>query len=503
MNVAFYSYKGGVGRTQLVANLARYLYLYENKKVLLMDWDLEAPGLHYYFKKTNEDFKGEGLIDLLEKYVQLVKNNNPAEITEAQLPKFEAVHITPTECLNETTGARIDIIAAGAYADFPTYRQKIIDFNWNEFYKFLDGARYLEYTIKPNLKDLGYDFVFIDSRTGISDYQNICNIQLVDANVIVIAPNMQNLEGCMEVAKSIVESPYVKEGNRKPIVFPILSRVDVYAEDYPVFENMYKQKCQFLIDNLNELHKNNDAFIPFRIDINEYVKNTRLPYNIRIAIGENQLFNENHNPLLLGEFHQQFQNIANYLLQPSKKVAIIYILKDSATANWLSTSLKKLGINVLADTNSVPSGVKMEDFMNEITKQADVIMPILSEDCLTSTQFLHEFAHFSADPQKKIILFYSSLDVLNNIQGDMFSENLIENSKNKLLKAREKALETLNLQDLESINLDEFMKEISINQKFLILPQILARLNKENTVLLDNNISENLIKIVKSIKETT
>jgi MinD-like ATPase involved in chromosome partitioning or flagellar assembly len=499
MNVAFYSYKGGVGRTQLVANLARYLYLYENKKVLLMDWDLEAPGLHYYFKKTNEDFKGEGLIDLLEKYVQLVKNNNPAEITEAQLPKFEAKHITKTDCFNETTGAKIDIIAAGAYADFPTYRKKIIDFNWKEFYEFLDGARYLEYTIKPNLKELGYDFVFIDSRTGISDYQNICNIQLVDANMIVIAPNMQNLEGCMEVAKSIVESPYVKEGNRKPIVFPILSRVDIYADDYPIFENTYKEKCQFLIDNLNELNKNNDPFIPFRMNINEYVKNTRLPYNIRIAIGEKQLFNESHNPLLLGEFHQQFQNIANYLLQPSKKVFILYNHKDSDIVKVLSAYFTKLGLNIIIDINSIQAGMSILDFISQSTQQADVVIKIFSEDSIVNQAMLLISENLlqqinSYEKEKTIYCFTKEISITSDFNAKISGE--IDEKVSLLISGLEKRAK-------DNLSSEELQKQLEalnlIKQK---LPQFINTIINTNAFVLGDNLQERALKLAKFIKET-
>src|SRR5882724_3937262 len=47
--ITFYSYKGGVGRTFALANIA-VLLARRGKRVLLMDWDLEAPGLHRYFK---------------------------------------------------------------------------------------------------------------------------------------------------------------------------------------------------------------------------------------------------------------------------------------------------------------------------------------------------------------------------------------------------------------------------------------------------------------------
>jgi len=64
--ITFYSYKGGVGRTLALANIA-VLLARRGKRVLMMDWDLEAPGLHRYFKgyiSKNESQK-KGLIHLL------------------------------------------------------------------------------------------------------------------------------------------------------------------------------------------------------------------------------------------------------------------------------------------------------------------------------------------------------------------------------------------------------------------------------------------------------
>ena len=46
--VTFYSYKGGVGRTMALANVAVLLSQW-GKKVLMVDWDLEAPGLEHFF----------------------------------------------------------------------------------------------------------------------------------------------------------------------------------------------------------------------------------------------------------------------------------------------------------------------------------------------------------------------------------------------------------------------------------------------------------------------
>ena len=43
---AFYTYKGGTGRSLLLANTAHHLARL-GKRVVAVDFDLEAPGLHY------------------------------------------------------------------------------------------------------------------------------------------------------------------------------------------------------------------------------------------------------------------------------------------------------------------------------------------------------------------------------------------------------------------------------------------------------------------------
>ncbi len=65
--ITFYSYKGGVGRTMALANVGVLLSKWEYK-VLIVDWDVEAPGLEFFFKDyldLNTVEQTEGIIDLL------------------------------------------------------------------------------------------------------------------------------------------------------------------------------------------------------------------------------------------------------------------------------------------------------------------------------------------------------------------------------------------------------------------------------------------------------
>ena len=63
--VTFYSYKGGTGRSMAVANAA-WILATNGKRVLVIDWDLEAPGMHRYFHPFLDDKEltdSSGLID--------------------------------------------------------------------------------------------------------------------------------------------------------------------------------------------------------------------------------------------------------------------------------------------------------------------------------------------------------------------------------------------------------------------------------------------------------
>lgn len=70
MIYTFYSYKGGVGRSMALANVAAWFYE-QGLRVVMIDWDLEAPGLETFFVSEGEVEKVRakpGLIDMLMAY---------------------------------------------------------------------------------------------------------------------------------------------------------------------------------------------------------------------------------------------------------------------------------------------------------------------------------------------------------------------------------------------------------------------------------------------------
>ena len=66
--ITFYSYKGGVGRSLVLANLAKRLVEF-GKSVVMLDFDLEAPGLPFKFgARKILDMKKKGIVDFVSEF---------------------------------------------------------------------------------------------------------------------------------------------------------------------------------------------------------------------------------------------------------------------------------------------------------------------------------------------------------------------------------------------------------------------------------------------------
>ncbi len=82
--VTFYSYKGGTGRSMALANVG-WILAATGRRVLLIDWDLEAPGLHRYLhpfiEKDKELSSTPGLIDFFVEFTAAarVEHAHPTE----------------------------------------------------------------------------------------------------------------------------------------------------------------------------------------------------------------------------------------------------------------------------------------------------------------------------------------------------------------------------------------------------------------------------------------
>jgi MinD-like ATPase involved in chromosome partitioning or flagellar assembly len=184
--VTFYSYKGGVGRTMALVNVAANLAR-RGKKVLVVDFDLEAPSLpNYGFLGSCASRKG--LVDYIAAY------------------RIDGVSPNATdyiyECNSEDTS--IWVMPSGDTSTF-RYSSKLASIDWSTLYSEEKGYLFFE-DLKQQWKendDLGFDYVLIDSRTGHTDVGGICTRQLPDLVVAMFLPTMQNISGLAPIIKEI------------------------------------------------------------------------------------------------------------------------------------------------------------------------------------------------------------------------------------------------------------------------------------------------------------
>lgn len=230
--ITFYSYKGGTGRSMHLANVA-WILASNGKRVLMIDWDLEAPGLHRYFQPfliDKELIATDGLIDLMWDFSDAAMT--PVPDAERQQGWHEA-YTDLTRCTAAVRWTfpppgRLDLLAAGRQG--ASYSRRVTAFNWQNFYDRLGGGVFLE-SLKARMRK-AYDYVLIDSRTGVTDTAGICTVQLPDALVVCFTPNNQSIEGCAAIAQS-VRAQWTQDGQRADHrrILPLLTRIDGFEKD--------------------------------------------------------------------------------------------------------------------------------------------------------------------------------------------------------------------------------------------------------------------------------
>lgn len=205
--VTFYSYKGGVGRSFTLANLAVLLARWGHR-VLVVDWDLEAPGLEHYFAPMLPKTPVGGVIDLAYDF-----------LAGAKKPSGHEIRLKPPD-------GTVALLAAGQRDE--KYSRRVHGIDWADLYQ-RGFAEFLE-RCREVWTD-NYDFVLIDSRTGISDIASICTAQLPDRLAVVFTANDQSINGVMDVVRDADRARDRLPFDRQPhLVLPILSRFDNRVE---------------------------------------------------------------------------------------------------------------------------------------------------------------------------------------------------------------------------------------------------------------------------------
>jgi MinD-like ATPase involved in chromosome partitioning or flagellar assembly len=187
--ITFYSYKGGVGRSLALSNIAALL-VKNGRRVVLIDFDLEAPGL-----------------DSFDEFSCIVGKPGVVEYTSqflltGEAPKIE--HFVHHCHLHDAPSGDLWIMPAGTKN--AAYNHERANINWAEMYDGGVGVPFVENWKSAIARHCQPDYVLVDSRTGLTDVGGICTLHLPDLVVMLFGLNDQNIKGIAAVARSVRES---------------------------------------------------------------------------------------------------------------------------------------------------------------------------------------------------------------------------------------------------------------------------------------------------------
>ena len=442
MIFTFYSYKGGVGRSMAVANVAQWMRL-QGLRVLIVDWDLEAPGIEEFFLADAAALDAvrsqPGLIDLLEAYKRtypsikrqlhlpvdddgtpsgsqavadraarpaLAREELVRRLGELLPPASDAAQPFRSSADGSEGSGSLRILTAGwrAGARFQAYAAAVQNFDWTGFYADFDGEVYFDWLRRSLQTDT--DVVLVDSRTGVTEMGGVCTRHLADAVVCLCAPNRQNLHGLVDMIHSFQRAALTEARGSALDVVVVPTRVD-------------NSEVSLLNQFATEFQGSLDRFTPERFS---QAKRTfwdlRIPYVPRYAYAERLAVGVDDTS---GDLERAYQSLTAHLLllTPSlagrlgpaleaevtaisppetqrkrRRVFLSYSQQDGLpAAEGVQRALEAPGaeFETLDVRRVLVGGLDWAAQVNEAIQSADIVIAILTPASLESAYCQHDW----------------------------------------------------------------------------------------------------------------
>jgi MinD-like ATPase involved in chromosome partitioning or flagellar assembly len=342
--ITFYSFKGGVGRTQALANVAVAMANL-SQDVVVVDMDLESPGVHSFFSPEGDLSRRLTDADLATQNGVLEHIEHCQHLPEVE-PNVESLLISCTH--EHRHRGRLRLLPPGRLDD--TYSERLARLSWERFYDEQDGYRYMELWRHQLFERAGADLVLLDSRTGLTDTGMVCTFQLPDIVVVLFALHDQGIEGARRLARAVARRRESEAGEQRlQQVLLIPSRVDDYGEDD--LRTTWIAKAQQRLQDIPGCRLFWDL-------------NQRIPYFPKVAYGEHVLDLEaGASPLTVAYKHlveqivalQQGDGVASVLHPPSPHAEPFLPALETTVAN-----LKQGAETLVAEIKHfAPSGVAL------------------------------------------------------------------------------------------------------------------------------------------------
>ena len=191
MITAFYSFKGGVGRSHALVETAAQLAL-RGRSVLVWDLDLEAPGIQKLPALRAMDAAFSiGTLALLREFEEANYEFPEDRVAPALIDLND-------ERIASASGRLSFLLPASVDDDYASLFGSI---NWDRLFApgTGPGAAFFHRLCRQLAEKYGFDHVLIDSRTGFTNLSAISTLQLPDFVVLVFNLNEQNLDAIVRM----------------------------------------------------------------------------------------------------------------------------------------------------------------------------------------------------------------------------------------------------------------------------------------------------------------
>jgi MinD-like ATPase involved in chromosome partitioning or flagellar assembly len=192
----FYSYKGGAGRTVASGNIAVALAKL-GKRVLIIDMDFEAPGLHDLFRVENTEkfVHRQGIQDYLRGTLTLDQLKEDVIINLASEKGLKRQYSLPdNSCLLYLMATPRATVVFSDESDLHPRMKDLIE--------FLSDTHKL-------------DYIILDSASGIRE-SYILSVQVCDLMMIFFRWSRQHIEGTLRLLKLMLKMEEMGQGIWKP-----------------------------------------------------------------------------------------------------------------------------------------------------------------------------------------------------------------------------------------------------------------------------------------------
>lgn len=231
--VTFYSFKGGVGRSTALGIVAGIIAS-RNRRVVVVDFDLEAPGISIMLQNDIEDSSKqvEGVVDYLYQ-----RSLTPEE----DIPNIG-------DCIRQVNlqgDGELFLVSAGQYNE--NYIHQLADLDISSFYK--RGKNAVEQLVEDIKAQLAPDIIFIDTSSGFTDVGAIALFDLADSAIVCFSPTEQSLEGLRWVMQTARKQ---REYRGKPDIRFLITPIPPVATEQ---QNMWRSKVESWIEDNWDLQK--------------------------------------------------------------------------------------------------------------------------------------------------------------------------------------------------------------------------------------------------------